>query len=161
MVRKGHLGNGKEVYEYSGYTYGCISPSGIAVSDQPEMSPFYEMPADSVSWDGDILTLPTDTVRVAQLQAKLEEYKQRLKQSRQGEGDTTTERDSICKIAVLEPLLANGKIDLDLVRKQVMQEYGDCLPYFHNAFGVIADYCDTGGINVWSGTGLKPVEAVE
>ena len=67
MARKGHLvrnvtrqecwwlsadlmEEGKEVYEYAGYTYGCVSSSGIAVSDQPDKNPFYEVPADSVSW---------------------------------------------------------------------------------------------------------------
>ncbi len=66
MARKGHLNRnltqaecpwlkkdldkGKEVYEFNGYTYGCISDGGIAVSDNPDKNPFYEVPANSVSW---------------------------------------------------------------------------------------------------------------
>lgn len=42
---------GKEVYEFIGYTYGCISWGGIAVSDEPDEIPFYEVPFDAVSWE--------------------------------------------------------------------------------------------------------------
>jgi hypothetical protein len=35
---------GKTVFEYTDNTYGCISPAGIAVSDEPHATPFYELP---------------------------------------------------------------------------------------------------------------------
>ena len=46
---------GKVVYEYVGYTYGCIS-SGVAVSDKPGQTPFYEVPIGSVDWDRGIIS---------------------------------------------------------------------------------------------------------
>jgi hypothetical protein len=39
---------GAVVYEYRGYTYGCISPGGIAVSFEPGETPFFQVPADAV-----------------------------------------------------------------------------------------------------------------
>ena len=43
------LEKGKVVYEYNGCTYGAVA-SGIAVSDKPNKTPFYEIPRDSVDW---------------------------------------------------------------------------------------------------------------
>ncbi len=45
------LKKGKEVHEYSEYTYGCIGKDGIAVSDKPGQAPFYEVPSNSVTWN--------------------------------------------------------------------------------------------------------------
>jgi hypothetical protein len=45
-----NLEKGKVVHEFKGCTYGCIS-SGIAVSDKPDETPFYEIPRDAVEWD--------------------------------------------------------------------------------------------------------------
>ena len=45
-----NLPQGKKVYEYSGYTYGCISSRGVAVSDKPDTTPFYEVPKDAAGW---------------------------------------------------------------------------------------------------------------
>ena len=38
---------GETVYAYNGYTYGCIG-DGIAVSRQPDQTPFFELPRDAV-----------------------------------------------------------------------------------------------------------------
>jgi hypothetical protein len=35
---------GDIVYEYTGYTYGCISEVGIAVTYLPGEAPFFELP---------------------------------------------------------------------------------------------------------------------
>ncbi len=44
------LKKGKVVYKYTGYTYGCIG-RGVAVSDKPGKTPFYEVPHSAVTWD--------------------------------------------------------------------------------------------------------------
>ena len=41
-VKKGTI-----VYEYSGHTYGCIGPHGIAVSSDGDI-PFFELPYDAL-----------------------------------------------------------------------------------------------------------------
>lgn len=40
---------GTIVYPFTGYTYGCISPTGVAVCLRPETTaPFTEVPADAL-----------------------------------------------------------------------------------------------------------------
>lgn len=39
---------GTAVYEYTGTTYGCISPFGIAVTMADGQTPFFELPCDAV-----------------------------------------------------------------------------------------------------------------
>jgi hypothetical protein len=39
---------GAIVYAYGGCTYGCISEAGIAVSFEPEQTPFFQVPRDAV-----------------------------------------------------------------------------------------------------------------
>lgn len=39
---------GEEMYLYSGQTYGCISPDGVAASLKENETPFFEIPMDSV-----------------------------------------------------------------------------------------------------------------
>jgi|TARA_Y100000310_G_C20548630_1_gene746886 hypothetical protein len=46
----GDLPEGKVVHRYDGVTYGCITESGVAVTDEPNQTPFYEVPRDSVTW---------------------------------------------------------------------------------------------------------------
>ncbi len=41
---------GKEVFQYTGPTYGCIGGQGVAVTDLPEQLPFYELPGDAITW---------------------------------------------------------------------------------------------------------------
>ena len=45
------LSEGKEVHKFDGATYGCITDSGVAVSDTVDENPFYEIPIDSVLWE--------------------------------------------------------------------------------------------------------------
>jgi len=44
------IDEGATVFEWIGYTYGCIA-SGIPVSEKPGVEPFFEIPLDSVKWD--------------------------------------------------------------------------------------------------------------
>ena len=39
---------GELLHEYYGFTYGCISPSGMAMSEQPNTTPYLEIPCDAV-----------------------------------------------------------------------------------------------------------------
>ena len=39
---------GDIVYEYTGHTYGCITPNGTAVTFEPDKAPFFELPNDSL-----------------------------------------------------------------------------------------------------------------
>lgn len=39
---------GQVVYLFHGATYGCIGPNGIAVSEEPGIPPFFEMPDDAL-----------------------------------------------------------------------------------------------------------------
>lgn len=39
---------GEQVFAWPGYTYGCVRPSGVAVSAQYNMHPFFELPAEAV-----------------------------------------------------------------------------------------------------------------
>ena len=46
------LKKGRVVYKFHGTTYGCISPRGVAVTDDKDgKEAFYEVPADSVTWE--------------------------------------------------------------------------------------------------------------
>jgi len=40
---------GQIVFEYFGYTYGCVSPSGIPVTFALNETPFFEIPADALT----------------------------------------------------------------------------------------------------------------
>lgn len=42
---------GKTVYEFTGYTYGCVRHEGIAVTERPKNAPFYEIPENAVIWE--------------------------------------------------------------------------------------------------------------
>jgi hypothetical protein len=42
-IKKGTI-----VFEFNGYTYGCISENGIAVSMIPNENPFFEVPLSAV-----------------------------------------------------------------------------------------------------------------
>lgn len=43
---------GAVVYEYDGYTYGCISWNGKAFTEKENETPFFELPNDAVSQHG-------------------------------------------------------------------------------------------------------------
>lgn len=39
---------GEKLYIYDGYTYGCISYEGVALSERPGETPFFEFPYDAI-----------------------------------------------------------------------------------------------------------------
>lgn len=43
---------GEQVFAWPGYTYGCVRPSGIAVSAEYNVHPFFELPAEAVNTAG-------------------------------------------------------------------------------------------------------------
>jgi hypothetical protein len=45
---KDDVKKGTVVYEYNGYTYGCVSPGGVACTLQKGQTPFFELPYDSI-----------------------------------------------------------------------------------------------------------------
>ena len=40
---------GEQVFEWSGYTYGCVRSSGVAVSAQYNVHPFFELLAEAIT----------------------------------------------------------------------------------------------------------------
>lgn len=40
---------GVRVYLYNGYTFGCVSPTGTAVTIHNNERPFFELPTDALS----------------------------------------------------------------------------------------------------------------
>ena len=42
------IAEGTVVWSFRGYTYGCITPSGVAVSAVRGEHPFFEVPLDAV-----------------------------------------------------------------------------------------------------------------
>lgn len=44
---------GEIVFEYTGYTYGCISNTGKAFSDNYDLEPFFELPNNAVKRYGE------------------------------------------------------------------------------------------------------------
>jgi len=99
-----------------------------------------------------IITLPDNHARKQGLEAKLDEYRGRLNLDE----SLAEKMDTICKIAVLETLLREGKVVTWDLSQDLFAKYGEAfdIKQFNVACEVIIDYCDTGGQNVWGGTGL-------
>lgn len=104
------------------------------------------------------IVLPKDEATVEKLKKKLAEYEGRLTHP-----DWQTNHlisDTVCKIAVLKHLLSNGRVSDNDFPKVVadiaaMRYRGLDITLLSQAFGVIKDYCETGGKNVFGGTKLK------
>jgi hypothetical protein len=86
------------------------------------------------------------------LALKLEEYRTRLDLSKKPE----TQFDEIYKIAIIERLLADGKVDPAVLFEELKREYDgfSARGTFFNACGVIRGYVEDGGKNVRGGTGF-------
>ena len=39
---------GETVYRHYGATYGCVTPAGVACTEQPGQLPFFELPGDAL-----------------------------------------------------------------------------------------------------------------
>lgn len=103
-----------------------------------------------------VISLPQDLERVAQLVAKLAEYRERMASDLHAVDHLT-----MMKIDVLDRLINEGSIETWTVSRELEAKYG--LPllriHFNTAVSVIVDYCLTGGKNLKSGTGLPRVGA--
>jgi hypothetical protein len=99
------------------------------------------------------ITLQGNHPRKEQLERKLMEYRERLEPLK----PPAPQMDTICKIAVLEALLSDNRLNTHDLSQELFQKYGKLfdLKIFDVACSVIIDYCDTGGQNVWGGTGLN------
>lgn len=99
------------------------------------------------------IVLPKNEARRVQLQRKLEEYKKRENPLHAPE----LQMDTICKVAILERLLRDGRVNTWNLAQELFATYGSGfrLGAFNSGCGVIEDYCKTGGKNVSCGTGLK------
>ena len=112
---------------------------------------------------GPEINLPEDQNIVKALQNKLVEYKERLVTQMKQEPYKAPElfADTNYKIAVLEKLLVEGKVNTYELSRQLKEKYGGVdVASFDNACAVIEDYAKTGGKEVRGGTGLK-MEAEE
>lgn len=92
-----------------------------------------------------VIGLPTDEARVAQLRRKLVEYDQRMLATK----SVYEKFGTVCKAALLREILANGHVVVAEVEQKLREQYGDDFEadLFGNAHAVIRDYCLTGGEN--------------
>lgn len=100
-----------------------------------------------------VLTLPTDNpVRIAQLTAKLEEYRRRFDPHKAPE----LQMHLLMKTILLDTLLQHGAVETGPLSDRLAARFGASfnLRVFADACAVIADYCTTGGERVCGGTGL-------
>ena len=111
-----------------------------------------EMPRSEAT-ESPVIELPDDETHKQQLRDKLEEYRGRLRPYRAPELQMST----ICKIAVVERLLKDGRVVTWDLSRELATTYGSGFDGndFRSACGVIEDYCKTGGQNLRGGTGLR------
>lgn len=100
-----------------------------------------------------VIIFPKDETRQQQLRDKLIEYRGRIDPYLAPE----RQMDTIYKIAILERLLHDGRVNIRELSRTMAKTHGSNFDVnlFNNACGVIEDYCKTGGKNLHSGTGLK------
>lgn len=54
MAKQGiRISTGNRVYEYVYYTYGVVTNKGIAVTEEPNKHPFFEIKRTDIEWDGE------------------------------------------------------------------------------------------------------------
>ena len=96
-----------------------------------------------------IVEIPMDRNRRKQLINKLAEYKKRY----QPYCAPDLQMDVICKIAVLEAILLDNRVNTWDLSRKMQRKYGSAftLTVFNNACAVIDDYCQTGGKRVTGG----------
>lgn len=101
--------------------------------------------------DSEVITL--NESKRPQLEAKLEEYKNRLDRYKAPELD----RDTHYKIAILEEVLKTGLVSKAEMKQILKRQYEHLDGYtFNSAFGVINTY-NSGKGNIRGGTGLPGV----
>lgn len=109
------------------------------------------------------IELPQDVEIVHKMQAKLLEYRERLKSETLGIGPQTSPEqaflmtaDTRYKIAVLERLLLDGKVGTQQLARELNGKDGPLFDpqIFENACRVVEDYVETGGKRTTGGTGF-------
>lgn len=103
------------------------------------------------------IVLPEDKALKGRLERKLAEYRQRMQNaSSLPEPKRTTKRtDSLYKSLLLETVLTDGSADVQAVKAQIVKAEGKVDEYcFKTAVDVIADYCVSGGLHNYGGTGI-------
>jgi hypothetical protein len=99
-------------------------------------------------------TSKTDVIRLGEdrerLSLKLEEYKQRKG------NPAVDQRKNRYKIDITQALVEHGMLDREALKEKIKTEEGENFDEFsfNDAVGVIKDYIETGGKNVYGGTGL-------
>jgi hypothetical protein len=120
-------------------------------SARKERVTLLEVQPDSV-----IIQLPENQELVGKLQAKLVEYKARLKEESlalAAKEIPPVERPPFTtatryKILVLSELLEAGSVNVDRLKRDIEKDEGSLVEHdFDNAWRVIKDYCETGGKN--------------
>jgi hypothetical protein len=131
-----------------GRDIGAIGiPGEIKDEDKEKQDHVIELPDD------------LDPGRRASLEAKLEEYRERLKQRMEANRYQPPEffASTRYKITVLETLLTDGRVDTHDLYQKIKGEDGSVdLEAFNNACGVIDDYATTGGKGVRNAS--RPLE---
>jgi hypothetical protein len=106
------------------------------------------------------ITLPDDEDIIKALQDKLAEYRERLEKQR-AEGPyrepSRFSNDMEYRIAILEKLLTDEKVDAQKLSEEIREKYGDYLDTrtFENSSAVVKNYAETSGKDLKGGTGLK------
>lgn len=100
---------------------------------------------------GPTITLPNNTGRVAQLKAKLEEYKNRIDPYQAPQ----LQMAKVYSAEILERLLKEGEVKTFDLARELQKKY-DCFEVdaFNNACEVIRTYASEGGLGLTGGTGL-------
>jgi len=104
-----------------------------------------------------IINLPQNKNIKNALERKLSEYKGRLSKFEEvplTENSDEVQTDSVYKIAIIEELFKEGKVDYAEMQNCLKEKYGFLTYRYNEAFCVIDDYCKTGGQNTFGGTGF-------
>lgn len=104
--------------------------------------------------------------RRKQLELKLDEYKARLVERESAsnpEEQLKPDSKLIYKIFVLDRLLQDGSVKLNSLSLELKKELGNSFNknLFTRACIVIQDYCETGGENIYGGTGLPQINLIK
>ena len=113
------------------------------------------------------IILPDDEALIELLTQKMQDYLSRFDENESIPNDrfkapeqkTAAKKiiaDAKYKIAIIKELLAKKKVTFKKLVSQFQEQDKEFVASeLYNAFGVIDDYCKTGGKNVSGGTGLK------
>ncbi len=101
-----------------------------------------------------IINLPEDKVTVEMLNKKYNEYCGRNEKETTMAGKSLS--DSFLKKVILGSVFFNGEVDFKKTADDLRNYFGDNFNFgvYTNAFNVVKDYVETGGVYNLGGTGL-------